>query len=83
MRINAAARLNGLSYNRLINGLKLAGCDVNRKILAELAVEDPPGFAALAESAKEVLSEAQGAAAPEVEEAPAVSSEEPASSEEE
>ncbi len=55
VRINAAARQNGLSYNRLINGLKRAGCAVDRKVLAELAVEDPSGFAALAAAAKEAL----------------------------
>lgn len=55
VRINAAARLNGLSYNRLISGCKQAGIDVNRKILAELAVQDPPGFAALAQVAREAL----------------------------
>ena len=55
VRINAAARSNGLSYNRLIGGLKAAGCEVNRKMLAELAVEDPTGFAALAETAKRAL----------------------------
>jgi len=52
-RINAGARLNGLSYSRLMNGLKVAGVDINRKILAELAISDPQAFAALAEKAKE------------------------------
>ena len=52
-RINAAARINGLSYSRFMYGLKLAGIEMNRKILAELAVSDPAGFAALAEKAKE------------------------------
>ena len=51
-RINAAARMNGLSYSRLIHGLKVAGVDMNRKMLAELAVSDAEGFAALAEVAK-------------------------------
>ena len=51
-RINAAARLNGLSYSRMIHGLKVAGVDINRKMLAELAVSDAEGFAALAEVAK-------------------------------
>lgn len=55
VRINAAARLNGLSYNRLINGLKVAGCEVNRKMLAEVAVDDPSGFTALVEAAKLAL----------------------------
>ena len=51
-RINAAARLNGLSYSRMIHGLKVAGVDMNRKMLAELAVSDAEGFAELAEVAK-------------------------------
>ncbi len=55
VRINAAARQNGLSYNRLIGGLKAAGCEVNRKMLAEVAVEDPSGFTALADVAKNAL----------------------------
>src|ERR687896_1162509 len=52
MRINAAARNNGLSYSRLIAGLRLAEVEVDRKILAELAVNDPSSFAALADVAK-------------------------------
>jgi large subunit ribosomal protein L20 len=51
-RINAAARLNGLSYSALIAGLKKANIDVNRKLLADLAVRDAPAFAKLAEVAK-------------------------------
>lgn len=51
-RINAAARENGLSYSRLINGLKAAGVEVDRKILAQLAIDDPKGFGELAELAK-------------------------------
>jgi large subunit ribosomal protein L20 len=51
-RINAAARLNGLSYNRFINGLKKAEIDINRKMLAELAVNDSAGFTQLAKTAK-------------------------------
>ena len=51
-RINAAARLNGLSYSRLMYGLKLAGVDMNRKMLAEMAVNDAEGFKTLAELAK-------------------------------
>jgi large subunit ribosomal protein L20 len=51
-RINAAARLHGLSYSRLVAGLKRAGVEVDRKILAELAVSDPKAFGALAELAK-------------------------------
>ena len=51
-RINAAARINGLSYSKLMHGLKLAGVDINRKMLAELAVNDAEGFKTLAELAK-------------------------------
>ena len=51
-RINAAARENGLSYSRLINGLKRANVEVDRKILAQLAVTDPKTFGALADLAK-------------------------------
>ena len=51
-RINAAARINGLSYSNLMHGLKLAGVDINRKMLAELAVNYPEGFKTLAELAK-------------------------------
>ena len=54
-RINAAARINGLSYSRLINGLKVAGVDINRKVLSELAISDPAAFAALAEKAKQAV----------------------------
>jgi large subunit ribosomal protein L20 len=54
-RINAAARECGLSYSRLINGLHKADIEVDRKVLAELAVEDKAGFAALAEKAKAAL----------------------------
>ncbi len=56
-RINAAARLNGLSYSRFMYGLKLAGIDLNRKMLADIAVTDPEGFAKLAETAKNALSQ--------------------------
>ena len=52
-RINAAARINGLSYSKMINGLKLAGIDINRKVLSELAISEPAAFAALAQKAKE------------------------------
>ena len=52
-RINAAARLNGLSYSRFMHGLKMANIDLNRKILAEMAVNDADGFAKLVEIAKE------------------------------
>jgi large subunit ribosomal protein L20 len=51
-RINAAARMNGLSYSKLMHGLKVAGIDVNRKMLADLAVNDKAGFAELATVAK-------------------------------
>ncbi len=51
-RINAAARLNGISYSQMMHGLKLAGVDINRKMLAEMAVNDAEGFATLAELAK-------------------------------
>jgi len=53
VRINAAARENGLSYSKLVNGLKRAGVVVDRKILAELAIADPKAFADLAEVAKQ------------------------------
>jgi large subunit ribosomal protein L20 len=52
VRINAAARLHDLSYSRFMNGLKLAGIDINRKILADIAIRDPHAFAQLAEAAK-------------------------------
>ena len=51
-RINAAARMNGLSYSKLMYGLKLAEIDINRKMLAEMAVNDAEGFKALADIAK-------------------------------
>ena len=51
-RINAGARMNGLSYSKLINGLKVAGIDINRKMLSELAISDPKAFTALCEKAK-------------------------------
>ena len=51
-RINAAARMNGLSYSKFMYGLKLAGVDMNRKMLAEMAVNDADGFKTLAELAK-------------------------------
>lgn len=54
-RINAAARINGLSYSRLIHGLKLANIEVNRKIMAMLANDDPQSFAAIVGVAKEAL----------------------------
>ena len=51
-RINAAARMNGLSYSKLMNGLKVAGININRKMLSELAINDPKAFTALVEKAK-------------------------------
>ncbi len=54
-RINAAARINGISYSQFMYGLKVAGVEVNRKMLAELAVNDAEGFATLAELAKSKL----------------------------
>ena len=54
-RINAAARINGLSYSQFMYGLKLAGVDMNRKMLADLAVNDAEGFATLVELAKSKL----------------------------
>ena len=54
-RINAAARMNGISYSQMMNGLKVAGVDINRKMLAEMAVNDAAGFAALAEIAKKAV----------------------------
>jgi large subunit ribosomal protein L20 len=52
-RINAASRINGLSYNKFMNGLKKSGINLNRKILADMAVNDPTGFSALASKVKE------------------------------
>ena len=54
-RINAAARLHGLSYSRLINGLKLADIQVDRKVLADIAVHDPEAFGAIAKAARDAL----------------------------
>lgn len=54
-RIGVAAKLNGLSYSRLINGLKKVGCEMNRKVLAELAIRDPGAFTAIAGTAKKAL----------------------------
>lgn len=58
VRINAASRENGLSYNRLISGLRQSGLELNRKVLADIAVHDAEGFAAIVEVAKEALEEA-------------------------
>ncbi len=54
-RINAAARMNGISYSQMMHGLKVSGVDINRKMLAEMAVNDAAGFAALAEMAKKAV----------------------------
>jgi len=54
-RINAATRINGLSYSKFMNGLKKAGVEVNRKMLAELAVSDPPAFQKMVEVAQSKL----------------------------
>ena len=61
IKINAAARANGLTYSKLIHGLKLAGVEVNRKMLADLAMRDPEAFAQIVATAKERL-EAKAAA---------------------
>ncbi len=58
-RINAAARMNGLSYSRFMNGLKRAGVALDRKVIAEIAYSDMPAFTALAEQAKVGLSQSQ------------------------
>ena len=54
-RINAAARMYGISYSQMMHGLKVSGIDINRKMLAEMAVNDAAGFAALAEVAKKAV----------------------------
>ena len=54
-RINAGARLNGLSYSRMINGLKKASIEIDRRVLADIAMHDAQGFTALAEIAKQAL----------------------------
>ena len=61
-RINAAARENGMTYNRFIQGLKIAGVGVDRRVLADLAVNDPGAFAKLVELAREALPEDVNAA---------------------
>ena len=58
VRIGAAAKLNGISYSQLIHGLKLAGVELDRKVLADIAAKDPAGFTALATQAKTALSTA-------------------------
>ena len=54
-RINAGARMNGISYSKLMNGLKKSGITINRKILSDLAISDPKGFSELVETAKTAL----------------------------
>ena len=54
-RLNAATRINGLSYSKFMNGIKLAGIDMNRKMLSEIAINDPKAFANLVETAKAQL----------------------------
>ena len=54
-RINAGARMNGLSYSKLMNGLKVSGIEINRKMLSEMAIHDPAGFSQLAEAAKKAV----------------------------
>jgi len=54
-RINAGARMNGLSYSKLMNGLKISGIQVNRKMLSEMAIHDASGFANLCETAKKAI----------------------------
>lgn len=61
VRISAAAKLNGTSYSQLINGLKKAGVELDRKILADIAVHDAEGFAKLAGQAKDALAKAKAA----------------------
>ena len=56
-RINAGARMNGISYSQLMHGLKAAGVDMNRKVLSELAISDAAGFASLCELAKKTLND--------------------------
>ena len=61
VRINAAARANGMSYNQFISGLHKSGIELDRKVLADLAVSDPPAFAAIAEQAKAANESARAA----------------------
>ena len=55
MRLGAASKINGLSYSKLISGLKKAGCQLNRKMLSDLAIRDPKAFSSLVENAKKAL----------------------------
>ncbi len=54
-RIGVGAKINGISYSKLVNGLKKAGCDLNRKMLSEMAIHDPDGFKLVVEQAKKAL----------------------------
>jgi large subunit ribosomal protein L20 len=54
-RVGVGAKINGLSYSKLVCGLKKSGCDINRKMLAEMAIHDPASFSSLAEMAKKAL----------------------------
>ena len=54
-RINAAARMNGISYSQIMNGLKKSGIEINRKMLSEMAIHDAAGFTALVETAKQAI----------------------------
>ena len=83
VRINAGARLNGLSYNRFMNGLSKSGSELNRKMLADLAVHDPGGFAELVKVAKAALGVAddEPAAEPAAAEAAAAEAAEPVAAE--
>lgn len=60
-RINAAARVNGMTYNRFVQGLKVAGVEVDRKVLAEIAVSDPAAFTALVKIARTAVPPVSGA----------------------
>ena len=61
-RINAGARLSGMSYSRFVQGLRLAGVDINRKILADMAIHDPSGFADVVEVARAAIAAAEPSA---------------------
>lgn len=61
VRIGAAAKLNGISYSQFVHGLKVAGIELDRKVLADIAVHDEPGFAALAQQAKDALAKTAAA----------------------
>jgi large subunit ribosomal protein L20 len=63
IRINAAARQNGLSYNQLVHGLKLGGIELDRKVLADIAVQDPAAFKVLADTARSAVGSASASTA--------------------